>query len=126
MNFLFDRVEYIVGKVETAGYQHQFSLFSTVFERLLFQDSKTQVLLDNSLPNDKILALTKLRRFADDKFSVAKMIISGVDGVEKIVGEGENAGYWHFLFFPQSFQILSLSGSLKVMIVCYRVMRYNR
>ena len=25
----------------------------------------------NSLPNDKILALTKLKAFADDKFSVA-------------------------------------------------------
>ena len=32
-----------------------------------------------------------------------------------IVGKGENPGYYHFLFFPQSFQKLSFSGSSRVM-----------
>ena len=37
--------------------------------------------------------------------------------VENIVGKGENAGYQHFLLFPQCFQKASLSGPLKVRIV---------
>ena len=37
--------------------------------------------------------------------------------IEKIVGKGENAGYQHFLLFPQSFQKASYTGSSKVLIV---------
>jgi hypothetical protein len=37
--------------------------------------------------------------------------------VENIVGKGENAGYQHFLLFPQSFQKTSYTGLLKVGIV---------
>ena len=33
--------------------------------------------------------------------------------VENIVGTGENAGYQHFLLFPQCFQKASFSGSFK-------------
>ena len=32
-----------------------------------------------------------------------KMMIFVFDRVENIVGKGENAGYQHFLLFPQSF-----------------------
>ena len=45
----------------------------------------------NSLPNDKILALIKQKAFADDIFSIAKMMISVFDKIETIVGEGENS-----------------------------------
>ena len=41
--------------------------------------------------------------------------------VENIVGKGENAGYQHFLLFPQCFQNASFPGSLKVGIVWKRV-----
>ena len=41
--------------------------------------------------------------------------------VEKIVGNGENAGYQQFLLFPQCFQKAAFSGSLKVWIVWQRV-----
>ena len=58
----------------------------------------------NSLPNDKILDMTKLKAFADHRINVAQMIISSFDRVENIVGKGENAGYQHFLLFPQCFQ----------------------
>ena len=34
-------------------------------------------------------------------------------GVENIVGKGENAGYQHFLLFPQCFQ-KAFSGLLQV------------
>ena len=43
--------------------------------------------------------------------------------VENIVGKGENAGYWHFLLFPQCFQKASLLGLVKVGIVWKRVNR---
>ena len=44
--------------------------------------------------------------------------------VEDIVGKGENAGYQHFLLFPQCFQKASFSGSSKVGIVWKRVKVY--
>ena len=47
----------------------------------------------NSLPNDKILDMTKLKVFTDDKINVAQIMISVSDRVENIVGKGENAGY---------------------------------
>ena len=36
---------------------------------------------------------------------------------KNIVGKGENAGYQHFLLFPQRFQKTSYTGSLKLGIV---------
>ena len=51
----------------------------------------------------QILDMTKLKAFADDKSNIAKMTISLFDRVENTVGKGENAGYQHFLFFPQGF-----------------------
>ena len=40
-----------------------------------------------------------------------------MEWVENIVGKGQNAGYQHFLLFPQHFQKAPYSGSLKVWIV---------
>ena len=51
---------------------------------------------------------------ADGKINVAKMMISLFDRVENTAGKGENAGYQHFLLFPQCFQKASFLGSLKV------------
>ena len=47
---------------------------------------------------------SKLVVFADDKISVSQeqKFILGL--VENIVGKGENAGYQHFLLFPQCFK----------------------
>ena len=39
----------------------------------------------NPLPNDKILYMTKLKAFADDKLNVAKMTITSCDRVENTV-----------------------------------------
>ena len=55
------------------------------------------------LPNEKILALTKLKAFSDDKFNFAKTIMSGFNMVENIVGKGENAGKPAFSSFPTMF-----------------------
>ena len=54
-------------------------------------------------PN-KMLALSKLKVFADDKLIVIQNSKVFFNRVENIVGTGENAGYQHFFFFPQYFQ----------------------
>ena len=61
--------------------------------------------------------MTKWKAFADDKLKAAEMKISLFDRVENTVGKGENAGYQHFLLFPQYFPKPSSLGSLKVRIV---------
>ena len=58
----------------------------------------------NPLPDDTILDWSKLKEFADDKIKVLKIIIFVFDRVENTVGNRENAGYQHFLLFPQCFQ----------------------
>ena len=57
----------------------------------------------NSLPNDKISHLSKLKAFADYKINVNKKFKFGFGRVENIVRKGENAGYQHFLLFPTMF-----------------------
>ena len=71
----------------------------------------------NSLPNDKILDWSKLKALADGKINVTEKLKFVLRRVENIVGKGENAGYQHFLLFPQCFQKASFQGSLKVGIV---------
>ena len=71
----------------------------------------------NSLPNDKILDWSKLKAFADDQINVTEKRKFGLGRVENIAGKGENAGYQHFLLFPQFFQKPHVLGLLKVGIV---------
>ena len=42
--------------------------------------------------------------FADDKTNVTQKLKFALRGLENIVGKEENAGYQHFLLFPQLFQ----------------------
>ena len=56
----------------------------------------------NCLPND--------RNLADNKSSVAEMIIPRSSRVENIVENGENTGYQDFLLFPECFQKAFSSG----------------
>ena len=46
------------------------------------------------------------------------MIISAFDSVENIVGKGENAGYQHFLLFPQCFEKASFLDTSKEVSLC--------
>ena len=73
--------------------------------------------LFNPFPDDKNLTLSKLKAFADDKIKVTSMIISVYDRVENIVGKGENAGYQHFLLFPQCFEKASFPYTSKGVFV---------
>ena len=45
------------------------------------------------------------------------MTISVFERVENIVGKGENAGYQHFLLFPQCFEKASFPDTSKGVIV---------
>ena len=74
-------------------------------------------MLVNSLPNSKILDWSKVKAFADDKINVTEKLKFVLGRVENMVGKGENAGYQHFLLFPQCFQKDSYTGLLKVGIV---------
>ena len=58
----------------------------------------------NLLPNDKILDLSKLKAFAEDKIKVTEKMKFALEMTENIVGKGGNADYQHFLLFPQYFQ----------------------
>ena len=71
----------------------------------------------NSLPKNKNSLWSKLKAFADGKINVIYRVKLALGRVENIVGKEENAGYQHFLLFPQSFQKATFSGSLKVGIV---------
>ena len=72
----------------------------------------------NSSPDDRNSALFKLETFADDNFNVAQKVQAFFDQVENIMGNGENAGYQHFLLFPQCFQKTSFQGASGVGIAC--------
>ena len=62
-----------------------------------------------------------MKAFADDKINVNQRMKFDMGRVENIVGKGENAGYQHFLLFPQCFPKPSSLGSLKVGVVWQRV-----
>ena len=67
----------------------------------------------NSLPQDKSLALTKVKALADDKCNIAKMVISVFDILENMVKKGENAGFQHFSPFPTMFSNCYFLGVFK-------------
>ena len=71
----------------------------------------------NSLPNDKFLDWSKLKRFTEKKINATEKSKFVLGRVENRVGKGENAGYQHFLLYPLCFQKASFSRSLKVGIV---------
>ena len=55
---------------------------------------------------------SKFKAFAKGEIDVVKMIISLLDRIENTVGKGENAGYQHFLLFPQCLPKPSFLGAL--------------
>ena len=104
----------VLGKREKAIKKH-FLLFPKFFCQSIIFVSPHFVI--NPLPNDKILDWSKFKVFADDKINVNQKLKFTMGRVEHIAGKGENAGYQHFLLFPQCFQKASFSWSLKVGIV---------
>ena len=70
----------------------------------------------NSLPNDKVLDRPNLTDLADDKINAGNVTNFVMVRVENIVGKGENAGYQHFLLFPQCFQEASFCYNIFKML----------
>ena len=63
--------------------------------------------------NPQFLDWSKFKAIADDKKECnLKNGNYYWNWHKNIVGKGENAGYQHFLLFPQCFQKVSFSGSL--------------
>ena len=98
LNFVLGRVENTVEKEKMLLSANAFTLFKSV-------------------PNNKFLAWSKLKTFADDKLDVVKMMISVFDRLENTMGKGKSAGYQHFHFFRQCSPNPSSLGLLKVGIV---------
>ena len=71
----------------------------------------------NPFQDDEILGLSKLKAFADDNLNVTQNIKVVFHRIENIVGKEENAGYQHFLLFPQCFQKEFPSSVSKLIIV---------
>ena len=86
----------------------------------IFASSELKAFADdivNPLPDGKILGLPKLKAFADDKLNVSQNIKVVFHMIENMVGKKENAGYQHFLLFPQCFQKAFSYSASKVVIV---------
>ena len=60
----------------------------------------------NSLPKEKILEWCELQDFSDNKINVKEKFKFSLGREENMVEKGENAGYQHFLLFPQCFLTL--------------------
>ena len=74
-------------------------------KRLVLQTRKNQGLFWkglNSLPDDK------MQPFADNKLYAIEIMISVYDGVENIVGKGENSGYQHYFIIWEQCNPFSL------------------
>ena len=64
----------------------------------------------NSLPDNKILDLSRFKAFADGSSNKDEIVKFVFDREENIVGKGENAGSQHFLLFPKCFLKASFLG----------------
>ena len=71
----------------------------------------------NTLPNDKILDQSKLKRFADNKINVIQKQKFVLERVEKIVGKGEKCWLPAFSPFPIMFSKGFFFKVIKVVIV---------
>ena len=68
----------------------------------------------NTLPDDKILDWSKMKRFADNNFKFDENSRKFSKRVEHTVGKGEIARYEQFLLFPQCFQKACFPGGVKM------------
>ena len=107
MVYILDRAENIVGKGDNAGYQH-FLLFPQCFQkpscpRLL----KVGIVWErvNCLPSSKSFNSVYFKEFAGGQLNVAYIMFSVLVKLKTFWKKGENAGYQHFLRFPQCFQM---------------------
>ena len=108
-------VQNILGDEENADHKYFFH-FPSCFPKLN-SINIAMICKGLTLPNDKILDQPKFKAIADNKIILTQKSKFELGTIESIVGKGENAGYQHFLLFPQRFQKLSFPEVLKVRIV---------
>ena len=104
-----------------------FSFSHNVFKRLVLQTHKNRGLFEKQLTLYRmtgILALSKMKAFADNKSNVTISENFVFYRVENIVKTGENPGnhYMYFLLFPQCFQKAFSTGTLNVAFIWYRTL----
>ena len=106
---------FVIGRVEKSEW---FDTAKYWICSCIFSFSKKFFAIEiNPLPDNKILDWSKLMAFADYKSNVTQTIKVVFHRIENIVGKGENAGYQHFLLFPQCFQKAFSYSASKVVIV---------
>ena len=93
-NYHYCNISFVVCKCFQFGLVQNFILWDWV----KYQIDK------NSLPNNKILDVSKLKASADEKTNVTEKLRFALGKVENIVGKREKAGHQHFLLFSQCFQ----------------------
>ena len=98
-------------------FEREFNIIQVLSLRPVHLSIGSWSLIYNPLPDDKILGLSKLKAVADNKLNVTQDIIVVFPRIENIVEKEENAGYPHFLLFPQCFQNTSSSSASNFVIV---------
>ena len=101
------------------------SFSHSVFERLVLQTHKNEGMFGKVLNTLERRSFTEQQNFREVQIErncrrqnkCDTKIESYFWKGRKLVGKGENAGYQHFLLFPQYFQKTSFTGWLKVGIV---------
>ena len=85
--------------------QSDLALHNPLLYRLFLLTKPYQRQFDqfNPLPDDKISDWSKSKAFADDKLNVTQNIKVVFHRIENNIGKKEDAGYKHFLLFPQCF-----------------------
>ena len=111
---IFESVGNFLRKGANAGH-YDCLLFTHCFQTPFFLGSlkqelgkglhhlNTKQMQTNSLPNDKILDLSRLKEFADDNINVTEKLKFVVKREENIVGKGENTGSHNVFRQPLSF-----------------------
>ena len=72
--------------------QPHLTLFYSWHIEIFYFNRRPAASLTTRLPDDKILALSKLKAFVDENFSMAQIVQILIDRLENIVGKGENTG----------------------------------
>ena len=71
----------------------------------------------NPFPNNKILDWSNFEAFTEDRINVIEILNFVLGKIANTVGNGENAGYQHFLVVPQCFRLTAFYKTR--LIKCY-------
>ena len=81
------------------------NLYITVDKTVKLHCRKRRLLISIRLLNNKIINLSTLIAFVEEKLNVTEIITFVLGEFENIVSSGDKVGYKHFLHFPLCFQM---------------------